>query len=274
MKSEKPDTKKVFWNLGTCSRTFFFLLNREFGHLKETGEHAADPLAGGIMGRGHQCGMVWGATLAVGAESFRRYNGHDMATAAAMSATQSIVESFVQHTGSVNCRDVTGADFSNPFSMIKYILFKARSCFDLAEKWAPEAVQSAVDGLSTEKNTVQGKCLSCASETARKMGASDEEAAMVAGFAGGVGLSGNACGALGAAVWMKTLELCRGLDNPKKMVYKNREAKNVFEAFLNVTDSRVLCREICGRDFQTLDEHTNFIQKGGCEKLIQAVARI
>ena len=49
--------------------------------------------------------------------------------------------------------------------------------------------------------------ISCASEVAKRMGASDEEMVMVAGFAGGIGLSGNACGALAAAVWMNTLRL-------------------------------------------------------------------
>ncbi len=47
-KTIKRDTKKVFRKLGTCSRTFFYILNREFGYLKETEEYAADPLAGGI----------------------------------------------------------------------------------------------------------------------------------------------------------------------------------------------------------------------------------
>ena len=65
----KNDAKRVFLKKGTCSQTFCFLLNREFGHLKENEERAADPLAGGIMQRGQQCGMLWGATLAVGAES-------------------------------------------------------------------------------------------------------------------------------------------------------------------------------------------------------------
>ncbi len=273
MNINKPDTKKVFWKLGTCSRTFFFQLNRGFSHMNETREHASDPLAGGIMGRGHQCGMVWGATLAAGAESFRRYGDRNRATVAAITAAQQIVKSFIERTGSVNCRDVTGADFSNPLSMIKYMLFRAYSCFVLAEKWAPEAIQSANDGLSMDRETVPGKCLSCASETARKMGASDEEAATVAGLAGGIGLSGNACGALGAAVWMKTLALCRKLDNPKKMVYQNREAKQVVKAFLNETGSKILCHEICGRRFDTLDEHTDYIQNGGCEKLVNAMAR-
>ncbi len=39
------------------------------------------------------------------------------------------------------------------------------------------------------------------------MGATEEESIMVAGFAGGIGLSGHACGALGAVVWYKMLDL-------------------------------------------------------------------
>ena len=41
------------------------------------------------------------------------------------------------------------------------------------------------------------------------MGGSADEAVMVAGFGGGMGLSGNACGALAAAVWMKGVAWCR-----------------------------------------------------------------
>ena len=54
-KGNPQDTNKVFRKLGTCSRTFFYLLNREFGYTRETEEHAADPFAGGIMQKGHQC---------------------------------------------------------------------------------------------------------------------------------------------------------------------------------------------------------------------------
>ena len=66
------DARRVFLKKGTCSQTLFFLLDREFANPKENEERAADPLAGGIMQRGHQCGMLWGASLAVGAESFPR----------------------------------------------------------------------------------------------------------------------------------------------------------------------------------------------------------
>ena len=68
---------------------------------------------------------------------------------------------------------------------------------------------AAGEGLAGAMTGLPGRPLSCASEVAGKMGASDEEMTMVAGFAGGIGLSGNACGALGAAIWMKTLAWCR-----------------------------------------------------------------
>ena len=57
---EQNDAKDVFKKCGTCSRTFAHILNREFGHPKEDEERAMNPLAGGIMNQGHQCGMIWG----------------------------------------------------------------------------------------------------------------------------------------------------------------------------------------------------------------------
>ena len=204
-KANPQDTKKVFWKLGTCSRTFFYLLNREFGCPIETEERAADPLAGGIMQRGHQCGMLWGSALAVGVEAFRYSDKLSHAIGIAITATQHVMESFTKRAGSVNCRDITDTDFLNKFEMVKYLLFKARHCYILAEKWAPEAIQSATEGLSRGQIDSPRLAISCASEVVKKMGGSDEEMVMVAGFAGGLGLSGNACGALSAAIWMNTL---------------------------------------------------------------------
>lgn len=42
------DARKIFKKLGSCSHTFFYILNREYGHPKRIEERAADPLAGGI----------------------------------------------------------------------------------------------------------------------------------------------------------------------------------------------------------------------------------
>ncbi|MFC1685267.1 C-GCAxxG-C-C family (seleno)protein [Pseudomonadota bacterium] len=264
------DTKRVFWKSKTCSRTFFYLLNREFGYLKEAEELAADPLAGGIMSKGHQCGMLWGAALAVGAESFRRHEDLSEAITAAITATQRLMESFSDRTGTDSCREITGCDFYSKISMAKYFLTgKVFSCYNLAEKWAPEAIQVASEGLSHEHPALSHQSMSCASEVVRKMGGSNEEMAMVAGFAGGLGLSGHACGALSAAIWMNSLDWCR--KHPSKTAYSNPNATATLAAFDAATGSEILCHKICGQHFKTIDEHAEFIINGGCNKLINAL---
>ncbi len=273
------DAKKVFRECGTCSQTFGHLLNREFGHPKETEERALDPLAGGIMNTGHQCGMLWGTAMAIGVESFHRHNDPERAIAVTVTATQHIVESFVKRTNTVNCREITGYDLSSFLGLVRFGLKTMLTgmdnslCFNLAEQWAPEAVQSAMEGLSDDQINLTQKPLSCASEVVKRMGANDEEMTMVAGFAGGLGLSGNACGALGAAIWMKTLNWCK--DNPGKTppFLINPKVKKTLNAFKEVTDSEMICNKICGKDFKTIEEHSEFIRNGGCEKIINTLAQ-
>ncbi len=94
-KENPQDAKWVFLKKGTCSRTFFYILNREFDSPKEMEEQAIDPLAGGIARQGYQCGMLWGSSMAVGAESFRRHDDQGKAIAVAITATQHIMKSFI-----------------------------------------------------------------------------------------------------------------------------------------------------------------------------------
>ena len=221
--------------------------------------------------------MLWGSALAVGAESFRRHNNLVRAIAMAMVGTQHIVESFVKRAKSVNCRDIVGIDILNKFDIAQFMLkslpggFSNFICMNLAEKWVPEAIQAAKDGLADMRADLPLLPASCASEVAKKMGASDEEIVTVAGLAGGIGLSGNGCGALGAAIWMDTLNWCR--NNPGKSGYLNPNAQEILKAFNELTDSEVLCTKISGRRFKTIDDHTEYILNGGCDKLIDMLAR-
>ncbi len=276
LKMIPQDTKRIFWKFGICSHTLFYILNREFGYLEENEERASDPLAGGLLNTGHQCGMLWGSTLAAGAESYRRHKDHDQAVAAAMAASQHLVGSFRKTAGTLNCREIIGSDFNNKLDAAK-VLGKAllsgivnSTCFNLAEKWAPEAIKSAKEGLSDIPTLTQPP-MSCASEVAKRMGASDEEVVMVAGFAGGLGLSGNACGALGAAIWMNTLAWCR--KNYWKSGYANPNAEKILKAFSDETNSELLCQKISGQHFKTIIEHTEYLKNGGCDKLIDALAQ-
>lgn len=265
-------TKRLFLKLGTCSRTLAHIVNREFGHLNNDHERALDPMAGGILQQGYQCGMLWGVSMAVGAEAYRRTDNLDNAIALSIKATQLVVESLIKRVDSIDCGDISECDWQSKKSIAKHMITgKVFFCFKLVEKWAPEAIEVAYEGLSFDQNLLPDHCISCASEVARKMGATDEEMVMMSGFAGGIGLSGDACGALGAAIWMKTLkELIRknkkpGLSNP----IWDKQLKDFYEA----TDYEMLCNKITGKQFETLDEHTEFIKNGGCEKLIYILAQ-
>jgi hypothetical protein len=220
--------------------------------------------------------MLWGSALAAGAEAFRTYGDRAEAVAAAVAAAGLIADSFARRTGSVNCRDVSKCDFTSKLDLIKFMLkFMLnidRSCFDLSEAWTPEAIQAAREGLS-HPLPYAGTPLSCASEVARKMGASDEEAVMVSGFAGGLGLSGNGCGALAAAVWMKSLAWCREHPGSNPPFFRNPIGSGTLRAFFAATGSEMLCCTITGRRFATLDDHTEFIRNKGCSELIDALAR-
>jgi hypothetical protein len=257
----------------------FHLLNHEFDHPKETEEKASDFLAGGIAQKGYQCGMLWGAALAAGAESFRRHRNQGDAIASAITASRSLVGSFAGRTGSVNCRDVSRVDFENKFEMtlfmIKTILkgFFYSPCFNLIVKWTPEAIRAANQGLSVRPERNQPG-VSCASEVLIKMGATVEEAVMVAGFAGGIGLSGNACGALSAAIWYKILRQARQNPSVTPSYFNNQDVKTAFRSFYIQTGSEILCSRICGRQFATLDEHTAYIRNGGCSRLIDTLANL
>lgn len=272
------DTKKVFRKCGTCSRTFFHILDREFGHPKDREECAADLLAGGLKNTGHQCGMLWGATLAVGTESFRRHPDRDHAIASAITASEDILESFAATVGNVDCREITGCDLNSVLGMVSFgaktLLtgMEKSLCFTLAERWAPEAVRTAEQGLFRKPVYVQPP-VCCATEVARKMGASEEDMVTVAGLSGGIGLSGNACGALGAAIWMKTLAWCRAHPGKTPPYFFNRDINQIMNAFSAATGGEILCYRICNQHFGTINEHTEFVKNGGCSVLIDVLSR-
>jgi hypothetical protein len=267
----KLKAKRTFIKQGTCSRTFFYLLDREFGHAMEMEEQAADPLAGGIIQQGYQCGMLWGAALAVGAEAYRRTDNQDQAIALSIKATQRVMVSFVNRTGTIQCEEITRIDFNNKWSLAKFMLSgKFVSCITLCGKWAPEAIQAAIEGLSTDESDSPQHCLSCSSEVVKKMGGSDEEIAMVAGLAGGLGLSGSGCGALASAIWKTILELIK--TNGWKYSMSDPVTEKILKKFYEATNYEMECSEITGLSFETLDEHTEFIKNGGCRKLIDVMA--
>jgi hypothetical protein len=243
------------------------VVDRAFGLPRTAEEHAAAPLAGGIAGSGNQCGMVWGATLAAGAEAHRRFGAGSRAEAAAIGAAQRIVTSFRAQNGAVDCFDLTGTDFDSKAETWRYLLTgKAVGCFRMAARYAPVAKAEIDAALSLDAVDTPEPPVSCAALAARRLGASAEQATMVAGFAGGIGLCGGACGALGAAVWVGSMGASGGYQA------LGAKAKHAMARFLAATDGRFDCAEIVGRRFESVADHAAFLRDDGCSRLVESLA--
>ncbi len=209
--------------------------------------------------------------MALGAESHRRHKDPGKATALAILSTQHITRSFANRTSSPDCFDITSCDWIKKSSIAKYFFSaKVFSCFKLAEKWAPEAISAAKEGLSVDSSQLSDTAVRCASEVVKKMGATSKQAVIVAGLTGSLGLSGNGCGALSAAIWMNSMKWNR--ENPGKSDFPNPDAEKTLQVFMETADYEFKCNEICGKAFKTIDDHTEFIQNRGCGSLIDKLA--
>jgi hypothetical protein len=249
------------------------VLDRAFEHPLELEENATMPFAGGIMQHGYQCGMIWGATLAAGAEAYRRHGPGPKAEAAAINAAQRVVESFRTRHDEINCVDITGIDkSSSTWQMINYFLIKGGTigCLRMAAWYAPLAFDEISSALSEEVIETASPPVSCAAMLARKMGESDMHAVMASGFAGGIGLCGGACGALGAAIWILGMKI--GKEGSGKIGYKHPRTQEVIDRFMKHTDFTFGCTEIVGRKFKDVDDHAGYLRDGGCSELIEVLA--
>lgn len=270
-KTISKQVRKDFFTYA-CSGALFLHLNRNYGYPKEDQALAVGTLSGGIIQEGYQCGMLWGSTLAAGAESFRRYGNSSQAIRSAITTTQQLLKSFSARAKCIYCRDITGVKWSKKMSIAKYMITgKMFKCLNIGKKWAPEAFQAANEGFAI--TPVDKQAISCATEVARKMGASDEEAIMVSGLAGGMGLSGHACGAVATAVWIKSLAWYKENPDSSARDMYNPNAKAILSTFYKETGSDMLCSNICGKQFNSIEEHTEFVKNGGCARLIEILAQ-
>ena len=236
-------------------------------------ERAADPLAGGIVAHGYQCGMVWGAALAAGAQAYWLFGTGPQTEAKAIVAAQRIVESFRAQNNNVNCLEITEIDMSSPATrMIVRFLIRSSvtgSCFGMAARYAPAAFREINAAFSEEHIEAPPAPVSCSAMLAQKMGVSDMDTVMVAGLAGGIGLSGGACGALGAAIWIIGTNI---LKDGGELGYKAPAALDAIERFIKCTDYEFECSKIAGRKFESVDDHANYLRDGGCSKIIEVLA--
>ena len=156
--------------------------------------------------------------------------------------------------------------------MIIYFLVKGGTigCVRMAAGYAHSAFSEINAALSEKHVETPAAPVSCSAMLAQKMGASDMHAVMAAGFAGGIGLSGGACGALGAAIWiigMNNLE-----DGAEKVDFKNPGALDVIDKFLKCSGYEFECSRIVGRKFESISDHADYLRHGGCSEIIEVLS--
>jgi len=225
------------------------------------------------MQHGYQCGMIWGAALAAGAQAHRLLAPGPQAESKAIIAAQRLVESFRTDNNNINCIEITDIDkSSSTMQMITYFLFKGGSisCLRMAKKYAPVAFSDINSALSEKYISTPSLPVSCAAELARKMDASDMHVTMAAGLAGGIGLCGGACGALGAAIWIIGMNSIR--EGAAKLDFMNPKAQDAIGRFTKCTDFEFECSKIVGRRFEDVNDHAAYLRDGGCSKIIEALA--
>ena len=247
------------------------VLNEAYNGQQHLEEKASALLAGGIMQHGYQCGMIWGSVLAAGAEAYERFGAGQEAEVRAIIAAERLLEEFQKCTGEIDCFDITEIDKSaSALKMIYVFLIKGKtfSCFKLSGKFAPIAFKTINKVFEEELTDIPKLPVSCAAELARKMGASEKHIVMAAGLAAGIGLCGGACGALGTAIWLRTM--AKGSD--AKLDFNDPLVNEIIEkSFLPNSDYEFECSDIVGRKFENIADHAEFIKEGGCAKLIEAL---
>jgi hypothetical protein len=244
-----------------------------FDHPLALEEHATFPLAGGVEQMGFQCGQVWGAALAAGARAHQLFGPGPQAEAAAIIAAQRLAESFRTRYKSIDCFEVIGLDWKNAQArQIVSFLVKGGPirCFAMTAGFSRAARDEIATTFSRNHFRAPAAPVSCASALARRMGASEVHATMAAGLAGGIGLSGGACGALGAAIWL--IEMNRSKDGAGEVEYNSPEATEAIDRFLKCTDYEFECAKIVGRKFEDVHDHARYLQDGGCGEVMKALA--
>ncbi|MFC1953655.1 C-GCAxxG-C-C family (seleno)protein [Chloroflexota bacterium] len=139
------------------------VLNREFDHPLEFEECASAPHAGGIMNQGYQCGILWGAPLAAGAQAYRLFGPGPQAETAAILAAQRLVESFIARAKDINCLEITHTDLQKKGAMLKMMLKGGPiTCVRMVVGYAPEAYRAINTALSEVHIEASSPPVSCA----------------------------------------------------------------------------------------------------------------
>jgi hypothetical protein len=267
-----------------CSEVLFTLLNRGANIELQAEEQAAHALCGGVLSQGHACGQLWGAALATAVRAQKSFLAPATSGAATLYVTCRLADEFQPVAGSLDCREIIERSLTTRWAKIKYVFSgKPQVCRAIAVKWAPSA-DELIDKFLGEfdSRTLATAPANCAMRTMCALGF-EKDAVLAAGFAGGVGLKGNVCGALAAGCLALGLRFYRRRHGPRDSALKailqeagigetsTKAATRLFDAFIGRYGT-LLCSKLTRRKFNSVDDHSKFVAEGGCCDLITSIS--
>ena len=148
------------------------------------------------MQYGYQCGMLWGAALAAGAQVYHQFGSGSKAETVAVIAARRLADTFNARNQDINCSEITEIEWkvSSQRDLLKKVIpFFLKGgpirCFRMAAWYAP-VVREVIESTLSENNCeVPSSPVSCASALAERLGVSPMHIVMTAGLAGGIGIT-------------------------------------------------------------------------------------
>jgi len=279
---------KYWWlRCVACSEASMTTQMRGFGFEEPVYEQAIHAFSGGFMHQGHASGLLTGAVLAAGFVAQQRFKDDKSKSGAILHTAVGLAREFPEYSGFINCREITEKDLTKIGGRLSYYrVGLGKMCGRLHLKWAPRAQELIEKSLMDYKP--KGSCANCAVRTMQELRASTRletwEPTFMAGFAGGIGLSGNVCAALASGVYSMTTNYQISRRKKKRdsqfrgsveeLIGKNyRGALTSFRLKFTEHFGSVLCIDIIDRHFKNVEDHASFVDQGGCENVINFVSK-
>ncbi|MHA2168757.1 MAG: C-GCAxxG-C-C family (seleno)protein [Candidatus Kariarchaeaceae archaeon] len=268
------ETKKVLSKTQNCCLCHIMPIQSLYDVTETDLRKAVTGLAGGLNNNGSTCGAIFGGSInfALIQEATDNQEIHDVDL---LRAVNDYVSLFSETFGSASCKDITALNLRSRIGQLQLLLpWKKNKCLKQAEFGIKHIMTTKIPNSEPIEFSVDHCSTKVWDEIKRISGYEDhylERMSKV--FTGGIGLSGNVCGALSAVIMylgVKYRKLGIGSNqsgSSKSSYARLRNATNeIIEAFIDEFEG-LECRIITNEQFTDIDEFHKFRSSVGCERV-------
>ncbi|MHA2250948.1 MAG: C-GCAxxG-C-C family (seleno)protein [Candidatus Kariarchaeaceae archaeon] len=268
------ETKKVLAKTQNCCLCHIVPVQSHYNRTETDLRKAVTGLAGGLNNNGSTCGAIFGGSINF-ALIQEATNNQEISDVDLLRGVNDYVTLFKETFGSTLCKDITALNLRSRIGQLQLLLpWKKNKCLKQAEFGIKHIMGNTILNSETIDISVDHCSTKVWEEIKKKNGYEDhylERMSRV--FTGGIGLSGDVCGAISTLIMYLGIKY-RKLDigsNPsgssKSSYARLRNASNVvIESFIDEFDG-VECRTITNEQFIDIDEFHKFRSNVGCERV-------